>query len=279
MWLEKEFQNDCEFQKLLLRGEEIDVTTAALELARDAYPKLDFDEIREWIRVRAMEVASERGSGITDRDGLLALGRCLYGRLGIRGSREAYQSAEGSYLNRVIATKQGIPISLSVLYMAVANEAGIPLQGVAAPGHFLTRLEADEGPLFVDAFGNGDVLDIEQTYLRIQVLTGLSPQDARSALNPVAPRIIIIRMLNNLKALLAQQQNWSAAWKVQCRLAALQPSAYEEIRDLGLISLKTRRHSQAVSLLQQALQNCPLEERTALEKHLSEAHRQLSQWN
>lgn len=98
----------------------------------------------------------------------------------LTGSRDAYLQADGSYVNRVIETGRGIPISLSVIYMAVANQAGLGLHGVAAPGHFMTRYEAVDGPLFIDAFANGEVLNLDQMLLRVSLTTGFSEERART---------------------------------------------------------------------------------------------------
>lgn len=274
-----DFARDIEFTKLLARRDDVDLTDAALEIARDAYPQLDFAVTQEWIGDRAEEITSEILKAPSEEAGLDLLADCLAIRQGLRGSREAYFNADSSYLNRVIVTGHGIPISLSVVYMAVANQAGLTLQGVAAPGHFMTRYEAVDGPLFVDAFAAGEVLSLDQMLLRVTLSTGFSEDRALCLLEPASPRTIIIRMLNNLKSLYFEQEKWDAAWKVQHRLAALQPSSYEDRRDLGLLSVKANRPGPAVDLLEKCLKSASESEATALECQLAEARRQLSQWN
>jgi regulator of sirC expression with transglutaminase-like and TPR domain len=86
-------------------------------------------------------------------------------------------------------------------------------------------------------------------------------------------------MLNNLKVLYARQSNWSAAWMVQHRLTALQPSSYCERRDLALISLHANRPGPALDLLRSCLRNCPEDEKPTLEHHLQEASSQICRWN
>lgn len=274
-----DFARDAEFTKLMARRDDVQLTTVALELARDAYPQLDFAATEEWIAGRASEISSRILKAPNEEEALDLLAQCLAGKYGLKGTREAYQQADSSYLNRIIETRRGIPIGLSVLYMAVANQAGLPLHGVAAPGHFVTRYEAVDGPLFVDAFSAGEVLNLDQMLLRVTLSTGFSEERALCVLEPASPRTIIIRMLNNLKALYFEQEKWDAAWKVQHRLAALQPSSYEERRDLGLISVKANRPGPAVDILETCLKSASECEVTALESHIAEARRQLSQWN
>lgn len=276
---DSEYTCDREFMKLMTRCSEINLTEAALELARDAYPTLEFGPTLDWIQARADEIAGPVATARTERDALGALADCLAGRHDIRGDRESFERADGSYLNRVIETRRGIPISISALYMAVAAPAGICLQGVSAPGHFLTRYESMEGPLFVDAFAGGAVLTYDECVERLCRESDLSRELAESALDPVGPRTIILRMLNNLKVLHAKQGNWPAAWIVQHRLTSLRPTSYVERRDMGLISLKVNRPGLAVDLLEACLKACPSDETKILEQHLSEARRQLALWN
>lgn len=274
-----DFANDAEFTKLLARRDDVELTTAALELARDAYPQLDFSVTQHWIGRRANEIASGILQAPNEEMALGLLAECLAGKHKLTGSREAYLQADGSYVNRVIETGRGIPISLSIIYMAVANQAGLGLHGVAAPGHFMTRYEAVDGPLFIDAFANGEVLNLDQMLLRVSLTTGFSEERALTVLEPASARTIIIRMLNNLKALYSQQENWNAAWKVQHRLTALQPSSYEERRDLGLLSMKANRPGSAVDILETCLKSASKGEAPAIEFQIAEARRQLSEWN
>src|SRR5262245_8347144 len=116
----EDFAADTEFCKLLGRQEDnVELTRAALELARDAYPRLEFEPVLRWIADRAGELSGPVARAASDEALLGELAACLAGRHGIAGSREIFEHADGSFLNRVIEQKTGIPISLSVLYMAV----------------------------------------------------------------------------------------------------------------------------------------------------------------
>jgi regulator of sirC expression with transglutaminase-like and TPR domain len=279
MYAGRSYAEDTEFRKLLVRQADIDLTTAALEVARDAFPKLDFKTTLEWIRERGRELAGPIARAKSEREALEALSACIAGTHGIFGTKEAYERAESSYLNRIVETKRGIPISLSILYMAVAKEVRLELAGVSAPLHFLTRYESIDGPLFVDAFSNGRILTKSECLTWLGEISGLDAEKIKIMLKPVRPREIVVRMLNNLKAVYARNEQWREAWLVQHRLSSLQPAAYDERRDLALISLKANRTAQAVDLLQSCLRACPAEEKETLESNLASARGQLSRWN
>ena len=279
MNLDLPYSQDTEFSKLLARQNRIDLTTAALELARDFYPQLDFEIVRRWIAERAAELARPLAHARNDRDLLGALTNCLAETHGINGSPEIYDQADGSFLNRVIEQKTGIPISLSVLYMGVSNTAGLRLRGVSAPGHFLTRYDGAEGPLFLDPFRGGMIQSLDETLVRVQSTTGLAPEVALSCLEKASSRAIILRMLNNLKVLFSRQENWTSACLIQNRLTALQPASYNERRDQAILTLHARQPGRAIDLLETCLQNCPRDERTMLQQKLAEARRQTAMCN
>ena len=279
MTIDLEFHNDPEFRKLLLRSSDIDLTVVALELARDGQPRLDFAHTLDWISRRADEVRSHLTRARNDRAMLRELSRCLSGTHGLHGDKEAFSRSESSYINRVIETGVGIPISLSLVYVAVAQRAGVDLEGVAAPMHFLTRLETIEGPLFVDAFHQGEVLSYDECSTWLQSLSGLAPDEIESALEPARPREVVIRMLNNLKALQVKLEQWDRVWNVQRRLAALHPGAYEHRRDLALIALKSNHPGPAIDLLENCLKSCTAQDRPILQGHLLVAERLLADWN
>jgi len=273
------FEQDTEFQKLIVRDGDVDLTVAALELARDAMPDLDFSAVLHWIAERATEVAGALIAAKTEPDALRELGNCLSLRHGLKGRPESYELADSSFLNRIIETRRGIPISLSVLYMAVANKAGWSLEGVSAPRHFLTRYESSDGPLFIDAFGGGKVMTFGECVQFLETQTGLSREAIVPALGPASPRAIIIRMLNNLKAVYVRQNNWHAAAKAQKRLLALHPGSYDERRDYALISLKAENFGQAFNDLSACLKDCPADEREVLEEQIAEARKRVAEWN
>lgn len=276
MFNESQYPHDVEFRKLLQRDTEIDLTVAALELARDFYPQLEFAPVQEWIAARGHEVLAPVARATSDREVLKALVHCLGEVHGLHGQPESYESADSSFLHKVIERKTGIPISLSVLYLGVAQAAGVSLAGVSSPGHFLTRYEGESGPLFIDAFPAGEILTLPQALTRIEEMTGLAPEVALSTLEPALPRTIILRMLNNLKGLFTKQENWTNACLVQHRLTALQPGSYTERRDLAVLTLHARQAGRAVDLLENCLRSCPAEERTWLQQKLAEARKQLA---
>uniref|UniRef100_A0A7C2JZ91 Tetratricopeptide repeat protein n=1 Tax=Schlesneria paludicola TaxID=360056 RepID=A0A7C2JZ91_9PLAN len=280
MLLSLEFPGDEEFARLLARQPEVDLTLVALELARDAYPQLDFQHTLDWLTRRGRELTDIAIKAPTDRVLLRNIGRCLSGTHGLHGDREAFHRPESSYLHRVIETGVGIPISLSLVYIAAAQRAGIDMVGVASPMHFLVRYDGADGTYFVDAFHQGRILSRERCLRWLTQMTELPADDIDAMLEPARPREIVVRMLNNLKSLHIQQDDWESAWRVQRRLTALQPMLFDQRRDLALVALKSNRLGLAVDLLTACLKDSPDEETTRfLRSHLHAAEHLLAEWN
>ena len=176
-----------------------DLETGALLIARSEYPELDpgvcsraLDEF-----AAAIENRSETAAGVDAR--LASLVELLSKDAGFKGNEEGYYEADNSYLNRILETKQGIPISLSVLYMLVARRCGLPLHGVALPGHFILKFDSAEAgkqaEKFLDPFHGGRLLTVREC---VELLASSGESFRDELLEAVDDRVILCRMLGNL---------------------------------------------------------------------------------
>jgi len=273
------FSDDGEFQKLLSRRRDVDLVTAALELARDAEPDLDFRPTQDWIEQRGAEVASKAALCYSEN----AVFDCLIPHLteehSLQGDEAGFDRPEYSYLPHVIATGRGLPISLSVIYMEVGRQAGIMLEGVSAPMHFLSRYQASHGPVFLDAFGGGQTFSQPECVDWLQARTGLPIEQVVASLRSATPRHIVMRMLHNLKQMHSQQGNWRLAMRVQQRLVALNPADGNEQRDLGLFALRADEPGVAYDALSQCLTRSHGDQTDRLRELLLTTERDIAQRN
>ena len=272
-------EHDVQFMRLVRRETDVDLVTAALEIARDAQSDLDFEPSLMRLKKSVASLTHPVTQAGSDLEELKLLIRYMTEELNLHGDEDCFDGPESSYLNRVLESGRGIPISLSLIYLSVANDLGIPLEPIAAPAHFLTRLPTDHGNLYVDAFDDGRIMDEEECIAWLHDLTELPIPEIRRTLKPVDERSIMVRMLNNLKSVFGNQENWCPAWRVQQRLALLVPGSYRERRDLAILSLRAGRSGEAIDLLERCIQVCPPEERPMLQQHLKLAERQAPMWN
>ena len=168
-----------------------DVEGACWLLARVFLPGVEVDHYQRKLDAWGRQLVRLTASAISTRERVAILTNYLANDLGFRGNSEHYYDVHNSLLPSLIDSKMGIPISLAVLYIAVAARAGIKVEGINLPGHFIVR----HGDIFFDPFHRGKILmqsDCE-SILRKQKLT-FQP----AYLEPATARMILIRVLANL---------------------------------------------------------------------------------
>lgn len=280
MAIAKDYSDDLEFSRLIRREDGIDLQRLALEMARDEYPELELERLLSWFDRIAAEIKPKLRVTFSVTESLLVMIEHLAGERGFYGTSAAFRDPRCSYLNRVIETGRGLPITLSLVYMGVAERLGLELKGVALPLHFVCRMETSRGPLFIDAFTNGNILTEKQCVEWLKRTCDLSEDVIQRSLGPAEPRTIVLRMLNNLKVMYAQQEAWKSLWNVQNRLCALQTGNWQERRDLGMVSVQANRPGLAVELLTDCLKSCQNEtDQHAMEHALQRAQSLLTTMN
>jgi regulator of sirC expression with transglutaminase-like and TPR domain len=160
----------------------------------------------------------------------------LAGELAPR-QREHYDDPRNSFLNEVLDRCAGIPITLSLVYIEVARRAGVEVDGVGFPGHFLARYLSPTGAeVFIDAFHGGEMLSADDCLGRYQARTGRDLD--RGLLGPATPRQIVLRMLGNLRRLYASQSDDVRSWWVLDRILLTAPNQLAALRDRGLAAAR-----------------------------------------
>jgi regulator of sirC expression with transglutaminase-like and TPR domain len=236
-----------------------DLAVAALMIARLEYPRLDarpyLDELDAMGREAAIRVAAARPAG----DGparvdpnvyarVAALNDYLFREQRFIGNTERYEDPRNSFLNEVLERRTGIPITLALVYMEVARRAGITVEGVNFPGHFLVRCPMRPGhdeDLIIDAFHGGALLSEDGCLqlLRRHAGEGAAWDDTHLRGRATKPQILA-RMLVNLKRVYVQMYSL---------LLAVDPSATNELRDRGLLAYHLNDFSSALRDLQNYL--------------------------
>ena len=220
--------------------EEIPLVWASLVIARDEYPDLD---LSAYERVAA-EYGTRARNLIPSENPLQAmrgLNDFMFEELGFEGNQADYYDPRNSYLNDVLDRKLGIPISLAVVQLDIAQRVGLPLKGISFPGHFLVSLPVDGGLLVLDPYSKGRSLDAGELKRRAQPHVGnheLRDDQLSTLLSPATNRAILTRMLRNLKALYTERDDFERALRCTDRLLLLDAEQPSELRDRGLLYLR-----------------------------------------
>jgi len=174
-----------------LGGESFSIEQAAWTLSQAIQPRICLsaseDQINEWGR----DFLSRIPSASNSEERVLLLTDFLSGELGLRGNFSCYYCEENSLLPHVISSRVGIPISLALVYMMVGSRAGMRIEGINLPGHFIAR----HSGVFFDPFHGGRILTLPDVK---QLLARQNIQFKESHLNPATPRQFLLRMLANL---------------------------------------------------------------------------------
>ena len=243
------FADSPEFLRLLRGEEEPDLTRLAFEIARDAYPALNTSAYLSKIDGLAERVRDRCAPGAKTPHILGQINWVLYVEEGFRGNVDEYDDPRNSYLNQVIDRKLGIPISLSVVYLAIADRLGLAMNGVNLPGHFVIRVGQAESTIFVDPFHEGAMIDRAACARLAAQSLSRAIELSDSVLAPCSTGIIVLRMLRNLKAALIRDNHFGAAIPVLRRLVALDKENIQERRDLGIACVNVGMAGEALSHL------------------------------
>lgn len=219
----------------LLRHPDAHEEHAAIWIARDAHGTLVPRDVLLQLDALATDFEVEELDDLDANEQATALIHHLALRHHFVGNEQNYNDPENSYIDSVLRRKSGIPISLAVIYLAVARRAEIPAYPVGFPGHFLVRI-GDSNPAYLDPFGGKILHTPELTALAERALgpnTPLRPE----YLAPISLSHVAQRMLHNLKRLHEGQRDYARALLVCDRLVELAPTP-ELRRDRGLFALR-----------------------------------------
>lgn len=178
-------------------------------LARFAYPELDPQRYQAQLNQMADILRSRIQSRSSPTEVIGALNDYLFNELHFSGNRENYYVPENSYINRVLETKRGIPISLSVVMLLVAERLNLPLYGIGMPGHFLIAWSDGQTEIFIDPFNEGRVM------IREEIESALSEDESElldQYLQKVSTRQILARMIRNLIQIYAEEGKTEKKW-------------------------------------------------------------------
>lgn len=249
----------------------IHTARAGLLLAREiAYPRLDVPYYLEWLEDLTAEAAREMPAAGRLADKVEALSHFLFAEKQFRGNVAEYSDPRNSFLNEVLERRLGIPLSLSVIYVAVARRLGLAAFGVGLPGHFVVGVENGVEKLLLDPFNGGERLSLTDCERLVAETVGYEgPLDPRW-LEPVSPRAVLVRMLNNLRINYIQRRQWEPTVSVLRHLRQVQPEAPEHLRDLGLVYYQQGELYPAAVYLEEFLEQAPeTAEAQAIQRDLS----------
>ena len=243
--------------------EQIDIAKASLYYAKAEYPDLDVQKYLHFLDAIATEVQTQLSGETYPLKVIQAINFELFDGLGFQGNSQDYYSPKNSFLNQVIERRVGIPITLSVIYLAVAQRIDFPMVGVGMPRHFLIRPNFEDVGIFVDAFNRGEILFKQDCQKKLSAMYQQPVTLDPDWLAPVGNKQILARMLNNLKLIYLHSRQINKALATMSGIIRLLPDNIAEIRDRGLLYYQIDRWQEAAVDLEYFIKIAPDTEDTA----------------
>ena len=248
------------FALLVSSDEHFPLLEAAVAIAQDEYPELDVQQVLGEMDQLLARLKRRLPADSTPLAKLRILNQFFYHDLRFSGNINNYYDPDNSYLHAVLHTRRGIPISLAVLWLELAQGLHLNARGVAFPGHFMVKVNLPKGQVVIDPFTGQSLSreDLSERLLPYKHLAELPEVDKEEAdkeeadiplglyLQSAKPRDIITRMLHNLKEVHKTAEDWQRMIPVQDRQIALNPEVWSEYRDRGLAFAELGKATAAV---------------------------------
>ena len=202
----------------LSRGEAMDLEEAVWLLCQTQYPNINglaysalFDSYAADLRARIdFGAPLDRVIGTVNYH--------LFNELGFGGNEQDYADPDNSYLNRVIDRRTGNPVSLCIVYLAVARRLRLPVTGIGMPGHFVCRLQTSRGEVYIDPFRKGKLMT-KGDCIKFLINSGYDFHDGFLA--AVTPRRILLRICSNLHGIYSKLRLAEETTRFQRYIVAL----------------------------------------------------------
>ncbi len=226
---------------------------AALYLASEEYPSLDIDSLLAQLDAFATRVSLQVNDKSSPFDMARAIAVYLFTDVGFRGNSGDYYSPDNSFLNRVIETRTGIPITLSLVFMEVGRRLGLRCSGIGLPGHFIVGLD-DTGE-YLDPFNGGVPLSVEDCRVLVKKISGGHLEWTGQFLESLTKHDILFRMLNNLKSIYMEGAAFPKAIGVIQRMAIISPGAPSLYQELAWCHAQQHEFRLAIAALETYLKD------------------------
>lgn len=256
------------------RNPDVGLDTAALQLARIEFAELDPVPYLTMLDELAARLGT-RTKGMPGPRFLAEANRLLFEETGFRGSEDDYYNPRNSCLNHVLNLRTGIPITLSIVYIEVARRLGRSVHGIGLPGHFVVQYEDRDFSAFVDPFHSGRMLAPSDCFELANKATGTHLPPDPALLRRTSHREILIRMLNNLRAIYFQRQAWPKLLPTLNLLVEALPYSAEERKQRAVVHVQLRHFAKARQDFESYLELAPdADDRREVTEHI----RAVAEW-
>lgn len=217
-----------------LQDSDINLDEAALVIAAETQPEFDIPEF-----IGHLDDIAHRFENVYDKNTAMGISiesliKFIHSEEGFGGNVKDFYDLDNSYLNRVLETRTGIPITLALVHIALGSRLNIPVKGINFPGHFLIKYGSEPNQLIVDPF-SGRILSEPDCGTLLKQIAGPKAVLQPSYLEIAENKDILIRVLDNLKKIFWQEKSWDRSKSCIERQMLLKPDHEEFLVQLGAV--------------------------------------------
>src|SRR5690606_35887830 len=218
--------------------------------------ELDVEAYEKQVDRMAREIAATFPADADETAKIDVLNKALFEERGSHGSHGDYDNRSNSYLNEVLDDREGLPITLSVLYIELARRLDLNVVGIGLPGHFVVQHRPEKGePQLIDVFEGGVKMSREDAERKVLGTSGRPLREEH--LTPVSKRQIITRMLHNLMGLAQESEDIPGMLRYVETIVAVNPEAAQERWFRAVLRFQTGEHHGAADDVDWLLERNP----------------------
>lgn len=225
----------------LLDDEEIELDLAALELSGLDHDGVDLDPYATLLDGIAEELAGTAGGATSGAGQAAVLAEVLFARHGFTGDKATYDAPLNADMIRVLDRRRGLPVSLSILYVAMARRIGWSADALNIPGHVLVRIGPVEASVVIDPFHDGMVVGPDALANLLRRTLGAEAGGRPMHVKAMSNRQVLVRLLLNQASRAEQEGDSARALTVHERIVAVAPSNGQGWWDLARLQLAAGR--------------------------------------
>ena len=231
-----------------------DLGEAALALAALDRPRVPLDRYRRHLDSLGEDLGRLVSQGMALEDRLAALNNVLVDKHGYAGDQLNYDDLQNANLIRVIDRKKGLPVALGILYIHTARAQGWAIAGLAFPGHFLLRLSDGGERLVLDPFHRGAARAPHELRDLLKAMSGSDAELQPEHYAEASDREILLRLQNNIKLRLMQQNDAAGAEAVVARMRLLAPEQTGLWWETGVLNAQAGRLQAAIDAVERFIE-------------------------
>lgn len=234
------------------------VLEAAFVIAKIDNPEIETSFYIDEINKMKLKLASKIKPDFNIDQKLRTLSDFFFLEKGFHGSRQDYYHRSNSYLSEVMDDREGLPITLSILFVELGKSIGLDIYGVGLPGQFMAGLKKDKGNFFlIDVFENGKILSKDQASKKILEMNGRTLVD--NDFLPMSNKQILIRILTNLSSIAKKEKDSIGLIRYLDAILTIDENSHEERGNRIILLAQNNQIQKAIADIEYLLQKGPKE--------------------